>query len=267
MNSTQLAGIFILATGMLVGTAVAQPQSQPQTQQVQANLGNTGLNAIYAYDDQGNFASILFTDDEARYFATQGGISELNQDSAQICFQYVETTQDGVLGGLFAEGDTESVVDCQELQMGNGTQGQQIPPFMNQTQNETPEGFGEDLEENFTQENQTQQQQNMTPTMFYAYDDQGNYINLVLNDQGQISNVLGSVSSIDQLDQETMVACEYFLQQDGENSEVNCYNSQELQNRIQDGSITYLPLEENQTEQENGQQGDQGGDGFDLPFV
>lgn len=249
MNREQLAGIFILAAGMMIGTTAAQSQTQP----VQAELGNTGLNSIYAYDDQGNFASIIFTENESRYFGTSGGLSELDPSSSQICLQYVETSDGGFFGDLFNRGSSESVIECQDLTVGNETQVQQVPPLMNQTQ------------ENQTQQNQTQQQSE-TPAAFYAYDEEGEYLNVILSDQGEINSVAGSVSSIDQLNQNSTVACEYFLQENESSSEVNCYDGQELQNRMQNGSITYLPLDQTQ-QQDNNQSEEQQGDGFDIPFT
>lgn len=92
----------------------------------------------------------------------------------------------------------------------------------------------------------------------------------VLNNQGEISNVVGSVENINQLSQDSIIGCEYFFEaqqvlETDDPSEVNCYGYQELQNRAAQGEIPYLNLEhssnqtqQNQTNQSNNTQQEDG---------
>ena len=95
-----------------------------------------------------------------------------------------------------------------------------------------------------------------TPDVFYASDSDGNYVTYLINNEGQVSNVFGSVQSIDQLNQETLTGCEYFLQLEDvlearSPTQVDCYSYDEIQQRIGQGEMSYLEMNglENQTQE------------------
>ncbi len=120
--------------------------------------------------------------------------------------------------------------------------------LQNQTMNET----------NLTEGNQT----NLTPQeerpegfadLFYAYDADGNYLTLVINNQGQVTNVLGSVGSINELDQDSLIACEYFMQLERLGSFEDptrqyCSGYEGLQNKVQQGMVPYLTIQDSRIE-------------------
>lgn len=274
--------ILIAATALLIMGAIgaAQQTNQQQTQDSQFQPGNvfenenTRLNAVYAVDQEGDFYGLLFSNNQAYFFGTVDSFNALQGDNIEVCQHYL-TQRRGFLGDIFGNERTVSEVNCVPLQ-GN-IQGQvPVQPRQNQPnqsnldrqsgqglfqqQNQTQQP-GQGLFQTQNQSNQTQQQRQMEyPDIFYAYDADGDYITYVINNQGEISNVVGSVQDINQLNQDSLIGCEYFFQagaiaQAQDPSEINCYGYEELQNMSQQGQIPYLDLDMQQT-QENQSQGD-----------
>lgn len=268
-NKIIIAGALFLIFGM---TGAAQ-QSQQQFQQGEVFQNeDTRLNAVYAVDGQGDFYGMIFGDNQANFFGTVDSFDALEGDNIRACQHYL-VRSGGLLNNIFGNERTASQVNCVSLQ-GNMSAGESQMPVQpqNQTQqqnqtnqtNQTQQnGVGlfqqnQTNQTNETQQNQTQQPRQMSPDVFYAYDANGEYVTYVLNNQGEISNVVGSVENVNQLSQDSLIGCEYFFQAEAiaeaeAPSEVNCYGYEELQKRADQGQIPYLNLEqsENQIQQQN----------------
>lgn len=282
-NKIIIAGALFLILGMT--GAAQQDQQQFQQGEVFQNE-DTRLNAVYAVDGQGDFYGMIFSDNKANFFGTVDSFNALQGDNIRVCQHYL-VQSGGFLGNIFGNERTASQVKCVQFQ-GNISPGEGQVPMQpqqeqnqtnqNQQQNQTNESnqtdeTQQDSQGLFQQQNQTQQQeQNQTQQsgqmgfadMFYAYDADGDYVTYVINNQGEISNVVGSVESVNQLSQDSLIGCEYFFQAEAiaeaeDPSEVNCYGYEELQNRADQGQIPYLNLEQsdNQTQQQNQSQQNQ----------
>ncbi len=231
MNKTLLVAALLFLSGMATAT--------PHPEHIQQNQ-NRQLNSIYAYDAQGNFFGILFNDSSATALRTIDSFDQLDSETSWICQHYL--VQEGALfRGL--QGQPESEIQCFRLHLDaaqpqqNGEMNQTPLPPLLPGPNQTP--------------NQTQAQQEPQTgiaTVFYAQDQQGDYIAMLIDNQNRIAGRTGSVTSLEQLDQDALLACEYLLQQNatGGATNVRCFDYEGLQSRIQNGSIQYL---ENQIQQ------------------
>lgn len=231
MNKTLLAGVLLLIAVGMTGSVAAQQADEDER-----------LNSIYAYDDAGDFYVVLFTEDATHTYGTVDSFAELDAETAEICQQWVEREEAGWFG-LLGEDRVVTSVECQDMETLD-----EVPdiPQPEQPEPETPEEEMNDEEmmpeeEEMNEQDQMQQEEPMeqeTADLFYAYDEQGEYMALEL-EQDQVVETFGTVEDIQQLDQETLVACEVFAQQE----EPECYSYDELQQQVEQGEIEYLELE------------------------
>lgn len=90
-----------------------------------------------------------------------------------------------------------------------------------------------------------QDNQSRIPDAFYAYDGTGNWMTAIINNQGEVSSVHGSVGSIQDLEQDSFFGCEYFMNLEmladlEDPSKHQCYGWDEVQQRIESGQMSYL---------------------------
>lgn len=229
MNKTLPLAALLLLIGS--GVAAAVPDKKP------ANLlgDDRKLNSVYAHDQQGNYIGVLFEDeDQARMYGNVDSLDQLNRNSTQVCKQFIRQ-------GGFLQGERVSQVRCHMLSQDMQQTGP--IPSINQTNVDREESGITRVQ---YQGNNTFSPPQSIPDFFRAYDRKGNNINIVVDNKGRASRVYGTVGSIDALNRDSTVACEYYFQLnvfDRDNpSEINCFGYDELQQRIQNGSITYLPL-------------------------
>lgn len=216
-----IAATLLFVAGM-TGTVAAQNQENTQVQPVQRfNIpgSDTRLNSIYAVDNQGEFFGIIFTGNRAQFFGTVDSWEQLNLDNARICRHYLTEVD-----GLLRDRGTRSVVRCSQLQ-----------PQM------------ADVEQPQQQQPPARAPQQTYPELFYAYDAEGRYIAMVINNRGEIASSFGNVDDLVELDPDSLMACEYFtnlnfLENPEEPSELECYGYQELRQKVEQGEIEYLRL-------------------------
>lgn len=249
MNKLLPAAFLAVLIGM-TGTVSAQGEQLQQAQIFENE--DSRLNSVYVTDQQGNFFGFIFSEDQAQYFGTVSSFDELQGDNLQVCQHYLIPQQ-----RLLRQDRTISELKCSPLQ--RGMLQQEAPPT-NQSQNQTL--LQQQPQENQTLLQQTDQNQSQNqakegdryPDLFYAYDADGRYITYVVNNQGDVSNVAGSVRDISQLNQDSMIGCEYYFKLENigqvqSPSEISCYGYEQLLNRTNQGQMPYLELEEggNQT--------------------
>ncbi len=215
---------------------------------VAAQQADGNLNSIYGFDDEGDMYVVLFGEDATYIYGTVESFAELDDETAQICQQFVEVESE-----WWGLGDERVITssECQDMALAEPPGEPELPeeiPGDEMENNEMNEENQEPMQEQQEPQQQPdEEQQQENPDFFYASDDEGNYMALVLDD-GQITMSVGA-DSIEQLDQDTLVACEYFLV-DLEPQE-ECYSYDELQDRIEQGEHQYLDEEEPEMEEEN----------------
>jgi len=124
MNKALLAGLLVVLVIGISGVAVAQDGDR--------------LNSVYGYDDGGDFYVILFAEDATHTFGTVSSLVDLNQETAQVCQQWVTESSDGGWWIFGDDGEEASTyVECQDLRMDTRPQGQQLPPQIEEQQNQT----------------------------------------------------------------------------------------------------------------------------------
>lgn len=204
------------------------------TQEAQLFDGNRMLNSVYATDGEGNYIGIMFTDNESQIYSNIDSPSEFESDSIDICRQYIKE-------GGFLRGERTSEVECSPLTVQNQSMSDIMVSSNLQTNQDR---IGAVLTQ--YQGNGTVSPPKQIPDLFRATDADRNSMVLIIDNRGEVYSIIGNINSVDDLDRESTRACEYYFQLnilDFDNpSEINCFGYSELQDRIRNGSITYLPL-------------------------
>lgn len=226
---------IILVALLLVAAGVTSAQNNGGKETVQLLNSGKSLKSVYAVDSQDNFIGMIFGEESSQFFGNVDSFSELNVSTTEICRQYIRQ------GGLL-RGERVSQVECMPLEPTENGENTEI----SETNSEISQASN-GISRIQYMGNGTVNPPERIPDFFRAFDTQGRNLIIHLNDRGEMTNIFGNVGSLEELDQETLVACEYFIQLnifDRDNpSETNCFGYQELQERIRNGSINYLPSE------------------------
>ncbi len=231
--------IVIVTVFLLAIVTGVSAQSTGGNERVQLLQPARTLKSVYAVDGQDNYLGMTFGDETSEIFGNVNSFSQLNENTTEICRQYIKR------GGLL-RGERVSQVECTPVESLNNRENKEI----NETGFESVQTSSE-LSLIQYRGNNTVYPPERIPDFFRAFDSQGKNLIIHLNDRGEMTNIFGNAGSLEELDENSLVACEYFIQLnifDRDNpSETICFGYQGLQERVSNGSITYLPLEERET--------------------
>jgi len=202
-------------------------------------FGDRQLESLYLVDDQDNYFGVLFEEEQGQLYGNVESINELNSDSTEVCKHYIKP------GGLL-RGERTSQIECVPLNTQQNTTPQTPPNTTNTTENTSLNTqTGKQVTDIQYKGNGTISPPEKIPDYFRATDNEGNVIQVIVNDRGEPTAVFGSTNSLEDFNKETTQACEYYIQLNpfGDySSQINCYDYQGLEQRIMNGSIPYLSL-------------------------